>query len=134
MEVEIKTISIRTDSNRQVVDVTPEVRRFVKEVNVKTGLTLIWVPHTTAAIVINEHDRRLWEDLLAKLEELVPARGKYNHDGEENAHAHIVNALLGHGVCIAIDNGELSLGTWQSILFVEMDGPRERSMIMRVYH
>jgi len=122
-----------------ILDVTGDVRSIVEESNVKNGLVNLWVPHATAAIAVNEHDTDLWEDILKTFERLVPIKDDYRHNakyswtaGEQNAHAHILNCLIKPNVTIPVENGRMQLGTWQSILFIEMDGPRTRRVHVQV--
>jgi len=123
----------------EILDITEKVSRVVSESGIKNGLVNIWVPHTTAAIAVNEHDTDLWHDILTAMERLVPIKADYRHNAkygwnvrEQNAHAHILNCLVKPDVTIPLQAGNMQLGTWQSILFVEMDGPRTRSINVQV--
>ena len=132
-------VSLSTQKRIEVLEITDQVRKIVEESGVENGLVTLWVPHTTAAIAVNEHDTELWEDILAAFERLVPVKGDYRHNakygwspGEQNAHAHILNCLIKPNVTIPVREGRMQLGTWQSILFIEMDGPRTRSIHVQV--
>lgn len=132
-------LSLTTQKRMMILDVTGDVRSIVEESNVKNGLVNLWVPHATAAIAVNEHDTDLWEDILKTFERLVPIKDDYRHNakyswtaGEQNAHAHILNCLIKPNVTIPVENGRMQLGTWQSILFIEMDGPRTRRVHVQV--
>jgi secondary thiamine-phosphate synthase enzyme len=124
----LKRLSIKTQAKQEIVDITERVARVVRESALSDGLCTIFVPHTTAAITINENaDPAVKEDILNALGRLVPAGPHYKH-AEGNAHAHIRASLLGHSVTVPIEAGKLTLGTWQGILFCEFDGPRQREV------
>lgn len=123
----------------EILDITGKVTKVVGESRIKNGLVNVWVPHATAAIAVNEHDTDLWEDILASFEKLVPLKADYRHNakygwapGEQNAHAHILNCLIKPDVTIPLRNSSMQLGTWQSILFIEMDGSRTRTVQVQV--
>lgn len=131
--------SIQSRRKMEILDVTSRVNELINRSGIKNGLINIWVPHTTAAIMVNERDPDLWEDIIATMERLVPIKGNYHHNAkygwmpsEQNAHAHILNCLIKPSVTLTIENGRLLLGTWQSILFVEMDGPQTRRVQVHV--
>ncbi|MEF8874979.1 MAG: secondary thiamine-phosphate synthase enzyme YjbQ [Candidatus Thermoplasmatota archaeon] len=133
----MKEIDVRTDRQLEVQDITSKVRRCVEDV--EEGVVTAYVLHTTAALTIQEDDRELWEDLLNTYKRLVPLKGDYEHNakyskrsGEQNAHAHILASLIQPSVHIPIEDGELGLGTWQKILFVELDGGRHRKVMVKV--
>jgi secondary thiamine-phosphate synthase enzyme len=119
-------ISIRTSERCQLVDITAEVRRAVRASGVRDGLCLVWCPHTTAAITVNENaDPDVPADLLMGLGRVVDARWPFRH-GEGNSDAHLKSSLVGCERTLAVRAGELRLGTWQGIWFCEFDGPRNR--------
>lgn len=129
----MEEITIQTKKRLQVIDITDQVKETVEDL--KEGFLVAFVPHTTAAITIQEPDRELWEDLLSTYKKLVPIKGEYKHNakysgmsGEQNAHAHILSSLIKPFVYLPIVNGKLALGTWQSILFIELDGGRTRKV------
>ncbi|MBI5905968.1 MAG: YjbQ family protein [Deltaproteobacteria bacterium] len=127
-----KTISIRTDADQQLVDITQQVRLVVRESGVKSGVCRIFIPHTTAAVTINENaDPNVRKDILARLEEIAPASGSYLHS-EGNSHAHIKSSIVGSNVSVFVEAGQLVLGTWQSVFLCEFDGPRTRNVMIRV--
>ena len=127
-----KEIVIRSQRRNQFIDVTSEVLEAIKEAGVKEGICLLYVPHTTAGVTINENaDPSVQQDILNKLEELVPKEGRYLHL-EGNADAHIKASLIGSFVTIPLSHGRPLLGTWQGIFFCEFDGPRQRRMIVRI--
>jgi len=132
-------LRVSTRKRIEILDITGEVQRIVEESGIKNGLVNIWVPHATAAIAVNEHDTDLWEDIINILQKLAPLKGDYRHNakyrwsaGEQNAHAHILNCLIKPGVSIPLENGRMLLGTWQSILFIEMDGSRSRRVHVQI--
>jgi secondary thiamine-phosphate synthase enzyme len=116
-------IELRTDRKRQLVDITNQVSGAVAG---EDGVWLVYVPHTTAGVTINEGaDPDVARDVLMVWERLVPEDLPYRHV-EGNAPAHVMSCLAGSSVMVAVDGGELRLGTWQSIFFCEFDGPRKR--------
>ncbi|MCS7197767.1 MAG: secondary thiamine-phosphate synthase enzyme YjbQ [Candidatus Bipolaricaulota bacterium] len=123
-----KRLSIKTQAKQELIDITDRVQRAIRELGVSEGVCVVFVPHTTAAITINEHaDPAVKEDILTMLGRLVPAGAPYQH-AEGNAHAHIRASLLGHSVTVPIEDGKIALGTWQGIFFCEFDGPRQREV------
>jgi secondary thiamine-phosphate synthase enzyme len=128
----LKTITVKTDDPQQMVDITHTARLVVRESGVTRGTCQVFVPHTTAAVTINENtDPDVKLDLLNILETAVPSKGKYLHS-EGNAHAHAKASLIGPTVTIFVESGQLVLGTWQSIYLCEFDGPRTRNVLFRV--
>jgi len=132
-------LRISTRKRIEILDITEEVYRIVTKSGIKNGLVNLWVPHSTAAIAVNEHDTDLWEDIINVLQKIAPLKGDYQHNakygwsmGEQNAHAHILNCLIKPGVSIPVENGRMHLGTWQSILFIEMDGSRSRRVHVQI--
>jgi secondary thiamine-phosphate synthase enzyme len=127
-----KTIAVRTDSAQQFVDITQQVRMVVRESGVKSGECHVFIPHTTAAVTINENaDVNVRRDILNRLEEIVPSSGNYLHS-EGNAHAHIKASIVGASLVVFVEAAQLVLGTWQSIFLCEFDGPRTRNVMVRV--
>ena len=127
-----KTIAVRTDGAQQFVDITQHVRMVVRESGVKSGACHVFVPHTTAAVTINENaDPNVRKDILNRLEEIAPSSGSYLHT-EGNSHAHIKSSLVGSSVVVFVEAGQLVLGTWQSVFLCDFDGPRTRNVMVRV--
>lgn len=117
---------LRTKVREEFVDITRTIEEDVRSSGLKEGLCVVYVPHTTAAVTINEDaDPSVKEDVLRQLKVLVPRDGNYSH-GEGNSDAHIKSSLLGVSQIIPIHEGRLVLGTWQGIFFCEFDGPRNR--------
>ena len=125
--------SVRTKERSQMIDITDTVSRAVDESRIENGLAIVFVPHTTAAITINENaDPDVKHDLLRKLTELIPQRESYYRHNEGNSDSHVKTSLVGNSVMVLIENGKLVLGTWQGIQFCEFDGPRNRDVFIRL--
>jgi secondary thiamine-phosphate synthase enzyme len=127
-------LRLRTERQSQLVDITTLVRDAVRDD--AGAAVLVYVPHTTAGVTVNEHaDPAVARDFEAALERIVPAEWPWQHveEGEENAPTHIRASFMGPSVVIPLrDDGSLALGTWQGIFFCEFDGPRERSVYVSV--
>ncbi len=132
MKVHTRVIQLSTSKRFELIDITHEVERIVEESGVKNGIVLVFAPHATAAIIANEHESGLIEDILTKIKELTePGSTKWRHNIiDDNAHAHIGSALIGADKAFPIIDGRLVRGTWQNIFLVEMDGPRARRHIV----
>jgi secondary thiamine-phosphate synthase enzyme len=127
------SVTVKTDSRIAMVDITSLIQKEVSTSGVREGVCIIYVPHTTAGITINEGaDPAVCDDIMAKLNELVPPNAGYRH-GEGNADSHIKASLLGSSVSVLVENGSLVLGTWQKIFFCEFDGPRSRRVFLKAY-
>jgi secondary thiamine-phosphate synthase enzyme len=128
----IHRLSVNTKARVEFVNITRLIQDVVASSGIKNGLCHIFVPHTTAAVTVNEQaDPAVVEDIIAQLDALVPQRGKYRHT-EGNAPAHIKASLLGSTETLLVENGRLVLGTWQGIFFCEFDGPRSRSVLVKI--
>ncbi|MCL6519999.1 MAG: secondary thiamine-phosphate synthase enzyme YjbQ [Armatimonadetes bacterium] len=128
----IQRISVRTSARTEFVDITREVQDVVKSSGVSDGLCIVYVPHTTAGITINENaDPDVVRDIIDTLERLVPRDARYRHI-EGNADSHVKASLMGFSVSVFIENCRLALGTWQGIYFCEFDGPRSRNVLVQV--
>jgi secondary thiamine-phosphate synthase enzyme len=113
-------------------EITAKVRQIVQKSGVKSGICHVFVPHTTAGIIINEHaDPSVVEDIVVQLEDMVPQDRNYRHQ-EGNSPAHIKTSLVGTHEALFIEDGKLVLGTWQGIFFCEFDGPRKRSVLVKI--
>ncbi len=125
--------TLRTQQRCEVVDITDRVAKIVAGSGVAEGLCCVYVPHATAAVVVNENDDpNVCVDLLDALAKLVP-EGIWRHDRvDNNAAAHIKAAMLGPSETVPIRNGRLLLGTWQAIMLVDLDGPRQRRILVTV--
>jgi secondary thiamine-phosphate synthase enzyme len=116
-----------------MVDITSDVQDVVEQENIDEGVAIVYVPHTTAGITINEGaDPSVQRDIVEALKKLVPETGNYNHI-EGNSDAHIKASILGSSVTVLIKNERLVLGTWQHIFFYEGDGPRTRKVIINIF-
>jgi secondary thiamine-phosphate synthase enzyme len=126
----VRQLSIRTERKTQVVDITSQVQEALGEAN-GAAAALVYVPHTTAAVTINEHaDPALKSDLENALERVVDDGWEWQHEDADgpNAPSHARASLLGPQVLVPLDSGRLALGTWQGIFFCEFDGPRDRKV------
>jgi secondary thiamine-phosphate synthase enzyme len=127
-----KEIQVKTTTRNELVDITLPVEGVVEESGVSEGICVLAVPHTTAAVTVNENaDPSVKADIIAKLIELVPAGDRYRHL-EGNADAHIKATIVGPSETLLVKGGRLSLGTWQGVFFCEFDGPRTRRVVIRV--
>ncbi len=128
----LKKVDIKTSSRTEFQEITGKVRDIVEAGRVKSGVCHVYVPHTTAGVMINEHaDPDVVEDIAGQLEAMVPQRRNYRHS-EGNSAAHIKASLIGSSCTIFIEEGQLALGTWQGIFFGEFDGPRSRSFLVKI--
>ncbi len=122
-------LSIETSRRIELIDITSEVQEEVKISGIQEGVCIISTRHTTAGIIINENENGLREDILNLLNRLVPQGAGYRHDKiDNNADSHLKAVLLGMSEALPVIQGKLELGTWQSIFFAEMDGPRHRTV------
>jgi secondary thiamine-phosphate synthase enzyme len=125
-------LSVKTSSRTELVDITSKIANLVKESGVSEGLCMLYVPHTTGAVTINESaDPSVRGDILMVLNQVIPWEADYKHM-EGNSPAHVKSTLVGASELVAIENGTLNLGTWQGIFFCEFDGPRTRKVHVRI--
>jgi len=129
MKTFTEIISIQTHRRNEMIDITSEVSAAIAKSGIETGTVIIFCPHTTAAITINENaDPDVTHDILLTLDELLPQlRTGYRH-AEGNSDAHVKASLIGASEILCIQNGRLKLGTWQGVYFCEFDGPRTRKI------
>lgn len=128
----VRTLAIHTSRHTELQDVTAAVEAAVRESGCVNGMCHLYVPHTTAGVLINEgDDPAVARDIEATLDRLVPSAGSYAH-AEGNADSHIKTALAGSSQIVWIEDGRLSLGRWQVIFFAEFDGPRSRELRVKV--
>jgi secondary thiamine-phosphate synthase enzyme len=128
----LQKLKLQTTARTLMLDVTGQVQKAVERSGVRSGLACIFTPHTTAGVVINEHDDPdVARDILSTLEKLVPRQGDYRHY-EENSDSHIKSALAGCSQTVIIEDGRLLLGTWQGVFFCEFDGPRQRELWIKI--
>jgi secondary thiamine-phosphate synthase enzyme len=125
-------LDIKTKSRVEFLDITDRVRDIVASSHVRDGLCYLFVPHTTAGIMVNEHaDPAVVADIAAQLDTMVPQHKNYRHT-EGNSPAHIKASFIGDSRTLLIEDGRLVLGTWQGIFFGEFDGPRSRSLLVKI--
>jgi secondary thiamine-phosphate synthase enzyme len=139
MKVFSTSFTLSTEDGTEVSDITKLIRDAIQQSPITSGMALINTLHTTCALFINEFQAALVDDLKGLMERLVPERGGYRHDDPRysdcergNAHAHLRTALFGRSIALAITNGELALGRFQSVIFAEFDGPRTREITVQV--
>ena len=132
MSIDWTEISVPTGSHVQLLDITSYINSELSSTKIKSGICYLYVPHTTAAVTINENaDPDVVTDIINGLERMVPATGNYRH-AEGNSDAHIKASLVGFSAIVPIIDGKLALGTWQGIYFCEFDGPRRRRLLIGV--
>lgn len=124
----MNTISLATTARNQIIDITVQVQKVITDNNWQDGLLLVYCPHTTAAISVNENaDPDVKTDMNAFLKKLVPQEAGFDH-AKGNSDAHIKGSLVGFSQMFIVEDSELQLGTWQGIYFMEFDGPRKREI------
>jgi secondary thiamine-phosphate synthase enzyme len=128
----IGQLRVKTNSRTELVDITQGIQRLVSESGVRSGECYIYVPHTTAAITINENaDPNVGRDILKGLNKVIPFDDYYTH-AEGNSAAHIKSSIIGVSKEVMVEDGRLVLGTWQAVFFCEFDGPRDRRVLVKV--
>lgn len=128
--------TISTNSHQELIDITYQVQGIVRSSGVKDGFCIVYIPHATAGVILNESaDPNIKTDFLNALNKAIPEKANYLHDHiDGNAAAHIKSAIVGASATIPVRNGNLELGTWQAIMFCEFDGPRsQRRIIVQLY-
>lgn len=127
----VRYINVKSRARTEFIDITEKIQEVLKETGIVSGICSLFVPHTTAAITINEGaDPSVQRDIQALLNKLIPFEGDYHHR-EGNSSAHIKASVIGVSGNVFIDEGRLVLGTWQSIFFCEFDGPRHRRVALK---
>ena len=125
-------LAVKTHNRTELVDITAQGAKLAHESKVQSGLLSLFVPHTTAAVTINENaDPSVQHDLLAELNRLIPFTGPYQHT-EGNSAAHVKSTIVGPSLTLFVENGRLALGTWQGLFFCEFDGPRSRKVWVKI--
>jgi secondary thiamine-phosphate synthase enzyme len=125
------TLSLKTKSRTEMVDITVQVQKALAGASMADGICVVYVPHTTAGVTINEGaDPSVCFDITTRLRELVPEGAGYRH-AEGNSDSHIKAALVGSSVTVIVEDGRLVLGTWQKVFFCEFDGPRTRTVLLK---
>jgi secondary thiamine-phosphate synthase enzyme len=128
----LRYINVRSSQRSEFIDITEKVNEVIKEAGIVSGICYVYVPHTTAAVTINEGaDPSVHRDIQNALTRLVPQEMNYSHR-EGNADAHIKSSIIGTSQLVIIDEGRLVLGTWQAVYFCEFDGPRHRRVTLKL--
>ncbi len=128
----MRQFSVQTQGRSQMIDITTRIRSILRESKVESGICCVFIPHTTAAVTINENaDPDVPRDILAQMDKTIPLHGNYLHS-EGNSAAHIKASLFGASETVIVEKGSLVLGTWQSIFFCEFDGPRTRQVFVQI--
>jgi len=128
----IQTFQVRTSKQIEFIDITRSVQEAVKKTEVEDGICIVFVPHTTAGITINENaDPSVVQDIIMELNKIVPFKDQYHHL-EGNSPAHVKASILGCSQTVFVESSKLALGTWQGIFFCEFDGPRDRKVYVKV--
>ncbi len=126
-------LTVQTNQRNKMIDITAEVAAAVAKSGVDVGTAIVFCPHTTAGITINENaDPDVTHDILLTLEELIPHHRKGYRHGEGNSDAHVKSSLVGADQTVLIQDGQLKLGIWQAVYFCEFDGPRSRKVHLRI--
>ena len=142
MLIKNEVIEVETDKGINIYNITPQILKILESTSIKNGQVLVFSRHTTTALAINENEERLLEDVKVHLRKLAPESGRYLHndlhlrdvppDEPINAHSHLMAMMLSTSEVIPIVDSQLALGTWQSILFFELDGPRKRTVFVQI--
>ncbi len=131
MKIFFNEIYVRSHERIELIDITDAVEASIKQSNVKNGFCIIFVPHATAALIINEHEQGLLNDIINKVKNLFPLDAQYQHNFiDDNAHAHIASSIIGSERVFPIKEGKIIRGTWQNIFLLELDGPRSQRKII----
>lgn len=128
----MKELTVKTSSKIQMIDITRQIQDLVRQSKLQQGICIVFVPHTTAAVTINENaDPAVIHDIIGELSKVIPQQDNYRHM-EGNSAAHIKTTIVGCSQTVIIEDGCLQLGTWQSIFFCEFDGPRNRKVWVKI--
>ncbi len=128
----MEVITVKTSRRIQMIDITAEVESVVRKSGIQNGIVVVFIPHTTAAITVNENaDPSVKHDLEEFSKELVPHNWRWTH-GEGNSDSHFKSSMFGPSLTLIVENGRIALGTWQGIIFAEFDGPRTRKVWIQV--
>jgi len=128
----VKEISVNSNAREEMINIDPAVTEFIRDSDVREGVLTVFVPHTTAAVTINENaDPSVAGDIMKGLRKIAPKGAGYKHS-EGNSDAHIKASLIGHSERLIVSGGRPLLGTWQSLYFCEFDGPRTRRIFLQI--
>ncbi len=127
-------LTFHTKQRKELVPITNQVERIIEESGIQEGLALVSAMHITAAVIVNDYEPGLWQDIMEWVEKVAPENPQYRHHrtGEDNGDAHLKNLLLHHQVVIPITNGRFDAGPWQQIFYCEFDGQRDKRLIVKV--
>lgn len=129
----METFSVKTHNRDEFIAITPQVRKIAEQAGVGSGRVVVYVPHTTAGVTINENaDPDVAADIIAQLDKMVPWDQPFYRHAEGNTASHIKASMMGSSATVLIEDGKLVLGTWQGIFFCEFDGPRHRQVHVKV--
>ena len=124
-------ILVKSTKDIEVLDITDSVKQWISKNGIQDGILTTFSTHTTAGITINEAESGLMNDIVAQLSKICPPHAGYNHDKiDDNAHSHLMTSIISPSETVIVKSGQLALGTWQKILFVECDGPRRRRILL----
>jgi secondary thiamine-phosphate synthase enzyme len=133
MQILTEIMELKTKDRVQIVDITRNVDAAIAECGLKKGLVNIYSKHSTSAVFINENESGLLSDYLNLMEKLVPTGDNYQHDQiDNNADSHLRSFIIGNNETVPFENGSMNLGTWQSVFFLDMDGPRNRKITITI--
>lgn len=142
MQIINQVIDLKTDEGIGIYNITPLLVKLLQETGIKNGQVLVFSRHTTTALAINENEERLLEDVKVHLKKLAPPTERYLHndlhlrdvpeDEPMNAHSHLMAMMLSTSEVVPVVDGQLALGTWQSVLFFDLDGPRQRTVFVQI--
>lgn len=133
MKVYSEELNVKTEKRLQVVNITSRVEEVVRKSGISEGFCLIFIPHATAALIINEYEPRIVSDYIKWITEIFRPGGGWEHDEiDDNAHAHIASSIIGSSRFLPVRKGALVRGTWQEVMLVELDGPRIRRVFVQV--
>ncbi len=133
MKIYDKKLSVSSSFRVEFIDITPQISKIIEEAGISNGVCYIFVPHTTAAVTINENaDSSVVEDIIKKLNQLIPQNERYFKHLEGNSDAHIKSSIISPSINVFIENRKLKLGNWQGIYFCEFDGPRHRNLWVKI--
>jgi len=130
----MKKIIISSTKKNELINITEKIKKIISESKIESGVCIVYVPHATAAVTINENaDPNVAEDIINAINRIIPEHANYKHDRiDNNAAAHIKASIIGPSQIIPIKDGSLQLGRWQDIFLCEFDGPRERTIIIEI--
>ena len=137
MIIEHSSFSLETTDNLEMIDITKQLEEQLQLTKISAGCVQVFTRHTTSGICVTEHERGLFEDIKTFLTKIAPPGEAYAHDarhspGAENAHSHLQSLCIGSQVTLPVKDRRLFLGTWQSVFFVELDGPRQREISVQI--